>query len=462
MNSIARPLSRLILAAQNYLADRTSRHMVIVLAGHVLRLGLGILSSAALARGLGPSDLGTFSVLSAVMMIAVTIGDFGLSNSAVRFVAADLNEDPGQAQATARVFAGLKLLGSLVVVGVSLALAGPIAALLSLPAEIGPPLVRLAALGVLATSASGVLSTIFQALKRFSQLIGIQTLNVSLTVLFMGALFLSNRLTIASALWVGVVTALAAVLLGWWLLPAGWRAALSTWGSLRSAEGRRLLTFSRWLWVSAILSILSAQLDLILLNQWLAPALVGIYALALNLSHKVRIVNQTLHTVLLPTVSALSTREEYVDYIRRSLIRSLMLAVPVALTVVLARPFILFVYGAPYAGSVGLFRLLILLTVFELLVDPVLLLAFPMNMPRLLAAAEASRVAVLFIVGVFAIPAWGLNGAIVAKFAASICGALVKGVAIIHHLQTRPPAPVADEKSPDRDIVPARRPPGST
>ena len=433
------------LSRRARLMDDANRHVVLVLVGNALRLVLGLASSAMLARGLGPEGLSSFSVVSAAMLIAITTSDLGLSNSAVRYLALDLQEQPSRALRTGKIFANLKLLGCISVVILSVMMAGPLATLLGLPAESGRQLVYLAALGVLATSCSGVVSTILRALRRFPHLVATQTLNFSLTVLLLGALYVNGRLTIASALLVGAVTALAAAIGGWSLLPPVWRRTLRSRAPLAGADdaaadddhaiGRRLWRFGRWLWVSNFLVIALSQLDLLLLNRWASAEATGYYALALNLSLKAAVLNQTLHTVLLPSVSSLNGWDQFVAYARHSLLRSALLAAVLLLALPLARPFIVIVYGASYAPSVSLFYLLIGVAIFEILVDPLLMLAYPLNMARHIAASYVVRVAIMLLAGGLIIPSSGGFGAALAKLAANVLGALFLGSLLLLRLR---------------------------
>jgi O-antigen/teichoic acid export membrane protein len=279
------------------------------------------------------------------------------------------------------------------------------------------------------------MASVLRALRRFGALMLMQSANISLTVLLMATLYIIGRLTPVPALLVGAVAAAGAAALGFRLLSPAWRAAVLSKGNLLNDEGRRLLSFSKWLWVSMILSILSSQLDLLLVNQWMAPRVVGFYALALNLSQKAGIVNQTLHVVLLPTVSALKTRASYVAYMRRSLTRSVLLGLPLLLTLPVARPLILTAYGIEYAPSVSVFRFLMAVVLFDLLVNPILLLVFPLDMPRLIAAANGARVVILITTASLLVPMWGMQGAVLAKLAATLTGAILSGAFIGRRFQ---------------------------
>jgi O-antigen/teichoic acid export membrane protein len=413
-----------IASARRHIGGRTSRQITTVLSGHALRLALGLVSSALLARALGPENLSTFSVVSAGLMIAVTLADFGLSNSAVRLVASSMDQEPAAAQRTAGVFAWSKLLGSLAITLTVLLAAGPIATLLQLPAGSGPSLVRIGALGVLATSLSGIVSPVLQSLRRFGPLVLSQTANVGLTVLLMAVLFLVSQLTVTTALWVGVLSALGGAILGWLTIPAGWRRAIIARPADLGAGARRLWRFGRWLWLSVILAIVYVQLDLLLLNLWATAEETGIYALALNLALKAEIVNQTVQLVLLPEASRVSGEAERRAYLRSGLLRSLALVVLLLVMLPLARPFILLVYGPEYAPSVGIFSLLLASTAVELLALPFVLLVYPLNMPRHVAAGQAIRVATILLAGWLLIPAWGVVGAALAKLAATLAGVL--------------------------------------
>ena len=70
-----------------------------------------------------------------------------------------------------------------------------------------------------------------------------------------------------------------------------------------------------------------------------------------------------------------------------------------------------------------LFRVLLLVVIFDVMTTPLLLLAFPMNRPRLLAAADALRAVTLAVIAVALIPSLGAWGAVVAKAAAKVAGA---------------------------------------
>ena len=96
----------------------------------------------------------------------------------------------------------------------------------------------------------------------------------------------------------------------------------------------------------------------------------------------------------------------------------------------LAEPFILLVYGAEYAASVDLFRLLLGVVIFDVWPRRCCCWRWRIRRPHLLAAADASRALTVGLVGLASIPALGAVGAVVARFASHVIGAAVVLVAL--------------------------------
>jgi O-antigen/teichoic acid export membrane protein len=425
---------------ERVVGDRITRDSLVVLTGQGISLVLGLGSSAALARGLGPDGVRILSIVSATVAIGITISDLGLSTSVVREIA---RQPSGGAVVAARGFARIKLGASILVALLMIAMARPLAGVLRLPQGSGRVIVWLAATSVVATSVSGIMSSILHGLRRFRALAATQVLNFGLTLLLMGGLFLSSHLFVQPALWVGIGTALAGAAAGFVLLPRAWRACLDLRGSgVRSPETRRMLSFGSWLWVGALFSIVASQLDLLLLNRWRPGVTVGFYALALNLYLKASVLYQTLRMVLLPEASSLSGAAEYRSYLKSATTRCVIVAGGALITIPLMRPFVLVVYGRTYLPSVKPLYTLTLIVVFDLVTLPLILLAYPLGMSRVLAAADAARVITLLACGSLLIPAWGIYGAVVAKLAAQVVAAVIAGGAVIRVIRrVRGPAP---------------------
>ncbi|HEX5416394.1 MAG TPA: oligosaccharide flippase family protein [Chloroflexota bacterium] len=426
--------------------DPVSRQWATVAGGNLARLGLGFLASVLIARALGPADFGIFAVLAAISNIVGAVADFGLTDAAVKRIASALADDPDTARLRAGAFVWLRLGTTVVIV-----LTGCLIALL-LPASRLPRadlrnLLLLALLGVAATALSGIVAALLQASQHFGRLTIVGFSNAGLTALFAAILFLVGQLNLLSALVVlGIGTSLISCAVGARLLPNHGFPAPPKRAAFRD-EARELFRFGRWLGVSNAFAMLTAQLDVLLLGHWVPPASVGVYALALNLATKVDIVNSSLYTVLLPTVSSLAGPGAVRRYIRRGVLRSALIAVALLPLLVLVGPFVTVFYGSAYQGAIPLFQKLLGVVILDVVATPLILLAYHYNRPRLLAGADALRAGTLALTGVALIPSLGPNGAVAGKFVARLVGASVTVGLLARQPPARPAAPGPTRRS---------------
>ena len=391
----------------------------------VVRLGLGFVASLAIARALGAADYGVYAVLAATVSIAGVLAEGGLTEAAVLRIAAVWPKEVAAAEARARGFFWLRLVLSAAVVAVSCVAATVIAERALSGVDAG--LLRWALVGIVATAASGALSAILQATGAFGRMSSLTLINTGLTAVLAVALALAGRLDLLAALVIlGIGTSVVTFVAAWAMLPRGWRLSIPRTGVL-GREAASLLHVGRWLWVASLFAMLTANAEVLMLNRSAALTLVGAYALALNLATKADVVNHSLYTVLLPGVAHLDQRGRLRSYVRRGLLRSVAIAVGMALLIPLAEPFIRLAYGAEFsqAEAAVFLRWLIGVMIFDVLLTPLLLLPLAFRRARLLAAADAVRAVTLVLVGLVLIPVYGPYGAIAARFASRVAGAVL-------------------------------------
>jgi O-antigen/teichoic acid export membrane protein len=409
--------------------DPLIRGWAVMTASHLARLALTFLASILIARHLGPADFGVYAVLGVLMNIAGVVADAGLTVAGVRQIAATQAAELGRAQLWGQSLFWLRAGLAVLVFAAGTLLAVPISRyLLDLPGR--PGLVPLALLGMVLVALTGALNAIFQATGRFRQIAAVNLVNASLTTGLAVLLAWAGRLNLVTALLVlGLGTSLAGLAAGRRLLPPGWSLRFPGLARLKQ-DGGQLAPFSRWVGLANLLAVLAAYLDILLVNRLSPPAELGLFALALNLSAKVDIVNQSLYTVLLPAVSGLKPGGQLRGYARRSLGRGLLLGLALLPLALLARPFITLFYGQQYEPAATYFQLLLAVVLFDILANPLLLLALPLNRPALLAAIDGLRVVVLATAALWLVPRYGPAGAIAAKMASRVVAAAFAAVAL--------------------------------
>jgi O-antigen/teichoic acid export membrane protein len=431
--------------------DPVTRAWAVVTSAGVVRLALGFVASLVIARALGAADFGVYAVLAATVGLVGGLAEGGLTEAAVlRIAAAQASPASAAFEAAdrARAFFWLRLALATSIVTVGCLLAEPIA---SRWLNGQPDLLRWALIGIVATAASGAVSAILQATAAFGRMSSLTLLNTALTAALAVVLAASGALNLLSALIVlGIGTSLVAFVVGRRLLPPSFTLRPPSLTALRHEAGHLLRT-GRWLWLAFLFATLTANAEVLLLNQWAGLALVGAYALALNLASKADLVNHSLYTVLLPGVASLHDRHALIAYLRQSLARGALIAVGLLLLVPLAPPFINLVYGPDFAPAAHFFQLLVGVMIFDVLATPVLLLPLAYRQPRLLAAGDATRAVVLVATALALIPLYGAPGAIGARFASRVAGAVVVvGLLWLHRpafeIQHEEPSAVAHER----------------
>jgi len=264
---------------------------------------------------------------------------------------------------------------------------------------------------------------LLQATNHFGRLSTMNLVNAGLTTILALVLVAIGRLNLLTALVVlGIDTSLDSMVVGYRMLPGDWSlwrpAAIQDFRQ----EGSELFRFSRWLWLASLFSVIMLQVDVIMVNRLTIAAAAGMYALALNLARKADVVNNSLYTALLPAASSLTGREDIAKYLKNSMKRSGLIAFGLLLLIPLAGPFIRFFYGPAYSPAIGLFRLLMLMVVFDALTTPIILLVFPLERPKLYAASFVFQAIILVILAAWLIPQMGPSGAAVAKIVARMAG----------------------------------------
>lgn len=400
-----------------------TRDFTITLAGHLVRLALGVAASVLVARQLGPNGYGLITLVLVVVGITVTVADLGLRHTALRALSRDLAVDPDRSARLAASYLCLLVSISVVATVIAVAVASPLSAyLLSRPDAAQP--FRLGLMGAVPAAFSGAVAVMLQARRQFWRLAATQALTAISTLVGVVVLFELDGLTVQNMLVLGVLATLVGAAVAVRGIPRAWMAGIGEWPMVRRDWGE-LFRFSKWLWLSAVCSLLSAQLDLLLVSRWTTAHAAGVYALAFNLANRLDVLNQTRFTVRMPVVSALRTRDDMLAYAREALTRGAALGVLlVAAAAAVARPFIVGVYGAQYAESVPVFLVLLATVLVDFVTMPLLILGFPLNAPRTMAASDVIRVVVLGLVAVWLVPQTGLIGAAIARLAGKVAGAV--------------------------------------
>jgi stage V sporulation protein B len=304
----------------------------------VLVLGLG--STVALARGLGPTGRGVYALAMTLAPLGVVALNFGFHTANTYFASRERDTLPTLISNTFALALLVAVIG-LVVLGLSRALG------LStdpLPFALAVLVVAWLPVGLVFIQLQPLL-LVEQRLRMFNVAeAGWQIASVVLVV----ALWATDRLTPTSA-FVAVLAAFVggtvAVTLS---LSSAWRPR-----PLPSlALARRALPYAARTYATTLTGFALIRLDIFLVENRLGTREVGIYAVAVTICEAIQVLPTTIGALLLPKVAALTDEAERWALTRRTLVGTVGIMVVVCgVAGVVARPAIRIVYGEPFLPS---------------------------------------------------------------------------------------------------------------
>jgi O-antigen/teichoic acid export membrane protein len=334
--------------------DSPGRNAAFTLATKVTGAAFTAVLTVVLVRKLGPDDYGVYALVTALGLILVLAGDFGISVSAARFIA-ERRADPVQVGAVLDDAVRLKLAISSVVSVLLFALAAPIADAFGIPAMTWP--LRVTAIALFGQSIMTLWMAVFESLGRvaltlrlaFGESLLETTSSIALVLLGAGATgaVAGRAAGYAFAALLGLVVVVRHV----------------EWRPLRSEEPgvhrSRIARYGAAMLVIEGAYVLFDRLDVLLIGAIVNAGAAGTFSAPLRLLLLLQYAGGALAGGMTPGLARGTRDQAAVERFVKS-IRLLLLfqAASIAPVVVWAHPIVDLVLGGSYAQSVGILRAL--------------------------------------------------------------------------------------------------------
>lgn len=304
----------------------------------VLVLGLG--STVALARGLGPEGRGVYALAMTLATLGVVALNLGFHTANTYFASRERETLPVLVSNTFALAAGVGAAGGVVLV-----------ALRAFGVGTGPLPFTLAALAV----AWLPVGLVFIQLQPLLLVLGrLRTFNVAeagwqvASVVLVVALWVTDRLTPTSAF----VVVLAAFVGGTVAVSVDLRTAWRPRPRPSAALARRALPYAARTYATTVTGFALVRLDIFLVENRLGTRQVGLYAVAVTVCEAIQVLPTTIGALLLPKVAALTDDVERWAVTRRTLLATAAIMVAICgAAALVARPAVRLVYGAAYLPS---------------------------------------------------------------------------------------------------------------
>lgn len=386
------------------------RNILKVLTGNVGGNALYMLTMIWIGVALGTDDYGILGALvAATMLLASQLADFGLSTAIIKYYLDFAKEgrlDEAEALLRRSLWIRLAIIGAMT--AACLLFARPIMALwLKRPDLAG--LFRLASLGIAGSTAWTFCQSAMQARQQFGFYAALTTANHALRLALVWLAIRLGRLDLTMALAIMVAVPLLGIVSSLRLWPRRfWTARMEP-----AALARQLTVvfhFSKWIFISTIITSIIMRLDILLLGWFQSPDL-GQYTFAMNLAQGIPLITAAVSTVLLPKLAATRRREEI-----RRLVGIFIKSTPallgfVAAVILAAHLLVPLLRGGEYRPCLPVFDLLVVGSSISIVLNPISFFCLALERASWLTWMNLAQLFLTLALSLMLIPLWGAVGA---------------------------------------------------
>jgi len=400
--------------------SKTARYSGIVFVGNIVAAGLGFLSMVIVSRVLGPYNFGILSIVMAVIAVINGLTDFGIGTGVVRFSSLYLENNQDRADALMKLAFNLEIIIGVLIVIFGLIFVHPLANLLGGEYLVFP--LKLALLGGLGLSMSAYVNMIMQAYQKFLKFsllaIGVAFLKLA----GIGILFVLSILSLNNAVILYAVIPVIGFIIGFFLIPKKF-----LWQKPQTSQKEvfiELFHFSKWLMVSFLATTIIGRLDIFLLSHFRGSEQVGIYAAAFQLSLFLPLLLGAIITVLIPRVSKFTKKEEFISFIKKSLLGSTLIVLIMLPILIFAKQFILLIFGSKYENSILPFQILFVNFLIAIMANPICTIIYALNKTKITAFINIIQLLLGIVLFYFLIQNFGTVGAALGQLSIGTIGPL--------------------------------------
>ena len=408
--------------------SQTAKDTYTLFVGNVAGAFLGFVFTLIVARALTVSDFGIFSAAANLVVIFYSIYDLGLSGGLINFVAeAYAKKRLDEERAYIKAAFILRFLAYLFLSLLVFIFARQISIRFLATDDIR------VAYWVSAISFGfmfeGIFSPILQAEKRFLPSVLVTSSIGVVRPLVAGILFLIGGLTLGSALFSFALGTAASIFVGFAYVGIGFLFAKATRGVYT-----RLIKFSGWLGVNRIISGISGRLDITMLAAMVGATATGLYSIPSRLTSFVVVLASSFSAVLAPRLASFGKKDEERKYLVKATLATGGIIIGVIIWILIARPFILILFGEKYIEAVPIFQALTASMIpFLIAAVPSVAIIYSMKKPVFIGVFSFFQVAAIFFLNLVLIPRYGVFGPTITFAAVNSILAIYTWTIVIKH-----------------------------
>lgn len=423
--------------------------VIVSMIPQIVLIGCGLIISILVARGLGPAGVGYYALILSIPTLVTGLSDAGIGQTAIRYASKTAHQNNFEGMhAILRWAFNLRIL---LVLGISL-LFYLISPFLAGNAWHNPNLTDLLRISLL-IAIFGVISHIptiyFQSLKRFKTNTIISTIQTLLTLAGILLIAWWNAWSLEIVLGISIITSAINAVLFILSVPKDIYFKFSTIkgksitdvlkNSLKApkienmgeeVEGTGIHSFTFYMFISTLVVMVVAQMDIWLIGYFLEPSQVGIYNIAKNFTLPLVVVLGAVNTALWPRASALISREKIFELLKTTFLFSIFIAAIGLIYSIIAPLLTPWLFGPAYASGIILGQVLCIRYCISILVCPLGVIGYSFGMVKVYWWINIIQLVTVVIISVWFLPLIGPLASALALIANEIVGFLFVGIII--------------------------------
>ena len=409
---------------------KTLRQSVVTATGTIINGVIGWIFYILVARNLGPSNFGIFSVATATIGLLSSIFNVGVDTGLVRFVGKYISSDKEKAFRFMRLGLKVKIISGVALITIGWFLIPFFAyTVLDKPGLLFP--LRLSLIGAFGWLLSFFVTSCLQATQKFFSWVGLNIFMTSLRLFAVLGLIYFGISNINFSLYAYIYSPFIGFLLGITFLPKFFK--VKDEGSI----AKEFFHYNKWVAIFTVIAAISSRLDIYLSTRLLSLSDLGIYSVANNLSSIVSEIVLALATVVAPKLASFVSVIDAKRYLKKLQLFVIALSVfGVAFGIPLSYYVIPKLYGLSYTPSILPFSILLISQAIFLISVPVhTSIYYYFSEPKVFVFVCLGQIILISTLGWYAISTYGYIGAAFTMLVENLFNFVVPGLWVLNKLK---------------------------
>lgn len=383
----------------------TAKDTLVLFVGSTASAFWGFLFTLFMARALSVSLFGVFSAALNLVVILASLSDIGISSGAINFVSGHTARGEHE-KANEYIKASFLIrLGTILVISAAVIIFAPLVSA-KLLATRDPMIAIWSGILPIFLFPDMFFPSILRAKNKFLHSTVIDNAFYIARLIFALVFYLVGGLTISLGFLAFGAGFIVEVILILYYLKADFLKSRP-----QATEYKNLVKFSGWLGVNSVVSSIGGRVDVQMVAAILGAVATGIYSIPSRLTGFITVLISSFSSVLAPRFASFDDKEREKTYLIKSTLALIPITMGIIFWIIIARPFILLLFGSKYLPSVPVFQALAAAQIPALFSIPsVTAIVYSMKKTVYIGAYSFFQTAAILGLDLFLIPKYGLYG----------------------------------------------------